>query len=213
MKLVKAASIVAGAGILAAAGLAQAQAPSPYYFRLDTGYSWATDINLTPNAGVAGGPASPLTDGGNAWIAGLGVGYRFSKEFRADLVGSYRGGYKIKEADLAGNFWNGTFDSWSLLANGYVDLPISNRVTGYFGAGAGMAYNQTDGLVNVTNGSVFGGDNKYNFAWNAMVGVSVPVSGTVTIDVGYRYMDLGNFDTAGTSGKLRANELQFGLRF
>ena len=213
MKLIKAVSVAVGTGILAASAVAQAQAPSPYYFRVDTGYSWTTDSDLAGKAGSVGMPAVPMQEGGTAWIASIGAGYRFAKEFRGDVVGSYRGGYGWGETGANGNYYSGSYASWSLLANGYVDMPISNRVTGYLGAGAGMSYNQSDALVNVSTGTVFGGDNKYNFAWNAMVGISVPVTNSLTVDVGYRYIDLGFVETSGSNAKLRANELQFGLRF
>ena len=226
MKLIKAVSVAVGTGILAASAVAQAQAPSPFYYRVDTGYSWATDMKMQDQAfqGVICGPgcASPgqLDKAGNAWIAGLGVGYKFSREFRGDVVAGYRSGYSIGEFDQNNSYFSSSsMSSWSLLANGYFDIPLGSRVTAYVGAGAGMAWNNTDGLVNVSTGFVSPGTDKYNFAWNGMIGVSIPVSSGVTVDVGYRYIDLGDVQTGatvgygGATGKLRANELQFGLRF
>ena len=226
MELKKAVSIMVGAGVLAASGFAQAQSSSPVYYRVDTGYSWATDMNMQDQAfqGNICGPgcASPgqLDKAGNAWIASLGVGYKFSREFRGDVVAGYRSGYSIGEYDQNNSYFSSSsMSSWSLLANGYFDIPLGSRVTAYVGAGAGMAWNNTDGLVNVSTGFVSPGTDKYNFAWNGMVGISIPVSAGVAVDVGYRYIDLGDVQTGatagygGATGKLRANELQFGLRF
>ena len=226
MKLKTSAVALIGAALFASGIAAYAQSSSSgVYYRLDTGYSWSTDLNMQDKTfqGVicAPGCAAPgeLQNGGNAWIYGLGVGYRFDRSLRADFTLAVRNSYSVKEFDQNNSYFASDIKSWAGLVNGYFDFPIASKVSGYIGAGIGVSYNRVDGLANQTAGIAYPGGDKYDFAWNGMVGLTVPITSSVAVDVGYRYIDLGEVQTeatfgyGGAKGKLRANELQFGLRF
>lgn len=105
----------------------------------------------------------------NAFTGGGGVGYRFSNNFRGDVTADYSGNYNV-----GGN----KLDAWTLLGNAYVDIPISDTVVPYLGAGAG--YGWYDGTH---------GYSEDGFTVAAMAGVGFKVSENMTLDVGYRFRD------------------------
>ena len=96
-----------------------------------------------------------------------------------------------------------------MLANAYVDLGTWWGITPFVGAGVGGARvsitNFADqGIVNVGGGalpSLALADNvsKWNFAWAVHAGVAYHVSPSFTVELAYRYLDLGD----GLTGDLR----------
>jgi opacity protein-like surface antigen len=234
--------LAASALALAAAGAAQAE----LYGRVDLGYSASTSADIQDNNfpldGVICGDAAcstpgKITDVGNAFLIGGGVGWRFNPNFRIDGTVAYRGGYKIDASvpdGLGGaNAINSDVTSWNLMLNGYYDFTVTWGKP-YVGAGIGWASNKVDDVV-VTNAAFPGialsapGGSKSGFAWALMGGVGVPLSPTLTLDLGVRYTDLGKLETpagpvlvngtptgftySGASGHVRAWELLVGLRF
>lgn len=119
--------------------------------------------------------------------------------------------------------------SWAALASAYYDFAKSSRFTPYIGAGIGVARNSMDDANITVNGVSVGrwsGDDKTSLAWHLSVGTAIRVAQGISLDIGYRYMDLGTMqmgDTATVLGtpvsgvrsedELRAHEIQFGLRF
>ena len=109
------------------------------------------------------------------------------------------------------------------MVNGYYDF-TAGSVRPYIGAGIGWARNETDMLVQdfgLGFSNTFSGATRDDTAVALMAGVGVPYSGW-TLDVGYRFIDLGKFETgtaaafgisSGQTGRLRAHELTLGARF
>ena len=102
--------------------------------------------------------------------------------------------------------------------------------TPYVGAGIGIASVSVLGLkdVNVPNGGVaYGADNtETNFAWVAYGGIAYDVNESVTLDLSYRYTDLGEVKSGtvtafdGTSsyagvdlGRVTSHDLMLGMRW
>ncbi len=159
-------------------------------------------------------------------LFGGGVGYEFNKWLRFDVTGEYRGdatffaqdrypgsdGFNHVEVgpNFPGNFNPGTneytadIQSWVGLANAYIDLGTYHCVTPYVGGGVGFASITVNGLkdVNVPNNSVFyAADNtETNFAWAVYGGLAYDVTPGLTIDLSYRYTDLGD----ASSGRVTA---------
>jgi opacity protein-like surface antigen len=136
---------------------------------------------------------------------GLGVGYQFNSWFRADLTGEYRSKVGFNATDfitftpggnLADNYVGG-YSSWVGLANAYVDLGTWWCVTPFIGAGVGAAHIQTsgisdNGLSNGSPGSYFAdGASRTNFAWAAHAGLAYKVNSAFTVELAYRYLDMG----------------------
>ncbi|WP_237154486.1 outer membrane protein [Oryzibacter oryziterrae] len=144
-----------------------------------------------------------------AFDVGIGAGYQFNDYLRADVTldyetpakfdgnlycpggcpdgapnGSNNLGYSIESAKIT---------SWSALANVYADLAHMNGFTPYIGAGAGISYLETSGIQSDSNPGVkYPGAGKTNFAWALMAGVSYALTDQLSLDLGYRYLNLGD---------------------
>lgn len=136
---------------------------------------------------------------------GLGIGYQFNNWFRADITGEYRSKVNFSGTDFVtytpGGFqtdvYSGGYSSWVGLVNAYVDLGTWWCVTPFIGAGVGAAHIQTTGiqdfgLANGNPGSYFAhGASTTNLAWAAHAGLAYRVTNNLTIELAYRYLDMG----------------------
>ena len=105
--------------------------------------------------------------------------------------------------------YHATKSEWVVLGNAYVDLGTWWCMTPFIGAGVGGARvsinNFTDtGIANLGAGALPGlafGDNasKWNLAWAVHAGVAYQVSPNFTVELAYRYLDMGD----GLTGDLR----------
>lgn len=224
---------------VAVVGTAQAQ----LYYRLDTGYSKSLRANIQdqdPDFPQICGDALCMPgrlDGAvdSSVVLSSGVGRHFSRNVRGDVTLGYRGGYKLDDSDnfSPSNHFKADITSLALMANVYRDFP-SAVVTPYLGVGIGVVHNRIatisleDGVG--STGTAPGGK-KIGLAFAFMAGAGIPL-GDSTLDVGYRFIDLGKVESgsgdiimdnivvgvtttpyAGATGKLRAHELTVGLRF
>ena len=202
-------------------------APPPYapvvedfggwYLRGDIGFSNQRVSRLNNVLDTVGTPVSVQHNSfGTAGIFGLGAGYRFNNWFRADITGEYRGNSQFFGTDhltYAGpsflvDTYHATKSEWVVLGNAYVDLGTWWCVTPFIGAGIGGARvsiaNFTDQSIVSGGPPVVGlafGDNvaKWNFAWAVHAGVAYKVSPNFTVELAYRYLDMGD----GLTGPLR----------
>jgi opacity protein-like surface antigen len=156
---------------------------------------------------------------------GLGIGYQFNSWLRFDATGEYRGKSLFIAQDrypggngtfsIASNSADGTFlpgtneytadiESWVGLANAYIDLGTYMCITPYVGGGIGLASVSVLGLKDVNvpnNGVAYGADHtETNFAWAVYGGLAYDVNPSVTLDLSYRYTDLGS----ASSGRVTA---------
>jgi opacity protein-like surface antigen len=197
---------------------------SGWYLRGDIGVSaekggnfWE---NLNPAPTSVQNAASGFETGG---IFRLGVGYQFTPWLRADITGEYRSPATWDSFDIA-NF-NGTLipehvtlhkSEVVALANVYADLGTWWCVTPFIGAGAGFAgvkfanfqetaiagLSPTQGgfLVNANN---FASDNtQWNFAWALHAGLSYKVTPGFSVELAYRYLNMGNGQSGAIVGFL-----------
>jgi opacity protein-like surface antigen len=140
----------------------------------------------------------------------VGVGYKFNNWFRADITGEYRSKVSFNGTDFlvypAGggplsDVYNGGYRSWVGLVNAYVDLGTWWCLTPFIGAGVGAANIQTTGFQDsgaVIRGGVVQGASYFangasttNFAWAAHAGVAYKVNNNFTVELAYRYLDMG----------------------
>jgi opacity protein-like surface antigen len=209
--------------------------PGHCYFRADVGYSWSRNPDVTftqtdPATSVfLTEAASASMD--DAWLVGGGFGCGSGfRGLRGELMLDWRGDRDI-DGTLAlpsGAAFTTNVQTWTLMFNAYYDLMQIGALTPYVGAGVGLAYNDLGSvtfsgdpnLVNPLNG-----DDKWSLAWSLMAGVGYQISHRVTLDLGYRYIDMGDVkssrvDSSGFSGNpplrvedLTAHEFKVGLRF
>ena len=191
-----------------------------WYLRGDIGFS-NQRVSRLNNILDANATTSVQTLNFNtAGIFGLGVGYRFNNWFRADITGEYRGNSQFFGTDaitFAGGFGTDTYHAtkseWVVLGNAYVDLGTWWCITPFIGAGVGGARVSINGftdqgIVTPVPGpgpalaSLAFGDNvsRWNFAWALHAGVAYRVTPNFTVELAYRYLDMGN----GLTGDLRA---------
>ncbi len=94
------------------------------------------------------------------------------------------------------NSFTADIESWVGLANAYIDLGTWRGVTPYVGGGIGIASVSVQGFEDVNvphNGWAYGTDHtETNFAWALYAGVSYDVTSQFTMDLGYRYLDMGD---------------------
>jgi opacity protein-like surface antigen len=187
-----------------------------WYLRGDIGFS-NQRVKRLDNVRDATTTSSVQNLGFNtAGIFGLGVGYKVNNWFRADVTGEYRGNSQFFGTDaitfpggFGTNTYHATKSEWVVLANAYVDLGTWWCITPFIGAGIGGARvsiaNFTDqGITNNGGGALPGlafGDNvsKWNLAWALHAGVAYKVTPNFTVELAYRYLDMGN----GLTGDLR----------
>ena len=202
------------------AGAQTASADDGVYLRLDTGWSFSRDAGKDLDDDV-----------GSSAIVGGGVGYKY-KWLRGDVTLAYRGGYDIDStytyAALGETRFKGDVSSFAAMANVYADLTKYGRFTPYVGGGIGVSRNKV-GDVDISAASGTGtldGDTKTSFAWQLSLGTGIEVAPAWTVDVGYRYIDLGTAksgttvtsgsvsrDGSAQEGDLRAHELILSARY
>jgi opacity protein-like surface antigen len=215
-----------------------------WYLRGDVGYVAYTEPNDQPY----GVPVPPLENErlGSTWSAGAGVGYKFSSWFRADATVDFRGDSRFRATSSRTNYVEGystdraDLTSTTFMLNGYLDLGTWSGITPYVGAGIGVAqnhfhkYSGTVTCVLPTCGDTSGATYPlgpqaptfiparmtHELAWAIMAGAAVDVAPGLKVDVGYRYMNIGQphtkLDPYGVGTKLKdqeAHEVRIGLRW
>jgi opacity protein-like surface antigen len=193
----------------------EAPYPAPdfggWYLRGDVGVGALQMSDWRSTLQPYDGTGQPLAQSGNYFapafaslgdqaFAGAGVGYQFNSWFRTDLTAEYR----TEAAYRAGIVGANSFSGWSggdyynaglstalFMANGYVDLGTWRGVTPFIGAGVGIADHQLAGLAD-TGFGVAADKNQANFAWAVMAGLALNVTPNLALELGYRYLDMGN---------------------
>jgi opacity protein-like surface antigen len=184
-----------------------------WYLRGDIGVT-STSSNtlissLDPSPAIANTQRFGSFNGGTSY--GVGVGYQFNNWFRADITGEYRSKVNFNGNNFyqyfagapnnnLGDTYAGGYSSWVGLVNAYVDLGTWWCLTPFVGAGVGGAYNVTSGMSDSATfpggagASLYQADgaSKLNLAWAAYAGVAYKVTNNFTIELAYRYLDMGN---------------------
>lgn len=227
-----------------------------FYVRGDAGFARLEgDFHQLDLEAGGGGFISESFDS-TPYIGG-GLGWQLGSRFRVDLTGEYRFASDLEAIDAlsrrlrfpngvqhVSTQYDGELSAIVGLANAYLDLGTWHGVTPYVGAGAGFARSKLSDVFTTSNGQFvdsatgatvrqishgFASDEtKTSFAWALMAGASLDLTPSVKLDVGYRYLDLGQ-DVAATSGLLNclcgvvgnplhvadldAHELRIGLRW
>ncbi len=173
----------------------------------------------------------------------IAIGYDFDKKFgvpiRAELEYA---GFSKAEAEASYSYNDGagdysgkreqTFGIQTLFFNAYWDINTGTQFTPYIGAGLGMAFINTkfkvseypvDDPTDVWNPST-GSKNVTNFAWNLGAGLGYDFTENWTMDIGYRFVGLGEVKTKsyddgaggtgyGKAGDLYQHQFAVGVRY
>ncbi len=163
-------------------------------------------------------------------VIGAGIGYRFSPLLRADVTldHRFRAHFKGLPSDVGiatGSVVDrGRFQSSTLMLNAYADLGTYKGLTPYLGAGIGFArntldhYTRTDAVLGTVEHLT--GEDDYDLAWALMAGVGYKLSNDFTLDLGYRYVSLGDVKTGGYDEgagadveSIGSHEVRLGVRY
>lgn len=226
-----------------------AAAPSGWYLRVDGSYGAYND----PSVFIEGYGDAGEVSMDDAWSVGGGFGRYFGRGFRGDLTVERRFDSEVYAAaygDCCSADATVDFKSTVFLANLYYDFNRGGRITPYIGAGLGFAHNETaEGQFNFNcgcqsgDGAILKGSQN-EFAWALMAGLSIRLRGgeptyvgggmkdepvavssgrALHLDVGYRYIDLGDIQTGDIVldtgpvdpqiSDLKAHEIRVGLRY
>lgn len=213
-------ALVACAGAATAMSAKAADLPQPipqivvhgWYLRGDIGYSNQQVDDLDNALYDAYDDVDNIDkDFDGAPFFAAGIGYRWNHWFRTDITGEYRSKSDFDGSDVGSvggvlipDNYTAKKSEWVALLNGYVDMGTWHGITPFVGAGIGAANVKISDFtdVGVTVDSVAYGDDhdQWNFAWALYAGLAFDVTDAVTVELAYRYLDLGD----GESGDLVA---------
>ena len=190
-----------------------------WYLRGDVGVS-ALRLNKFEGYDKAGYPqpdggyVAEQREIGDQAFAGAGIGYQFNPWLRGDITAEYRtsaslrfgesyvGGYDSWGNPVKGlDFYNGHISTIVAMANGYFDLGTWYGVTPFIGAGVGTAFHHTSAMTDFGAGTAAGGagiiraHDSNSLAWALHAGLAMDVTPNLKLEVGYRYLNLGNAKT------------------
>jgi len=244
-----AASLLSGAALAADLPMPPPYVPPPvqefggWYLRGDIGFSNQSikdrhyaryDTDLVP------GSLQQSTHFDKAGIYGVGAGYQFNSWLRMDVTGEYRAksNYNGRDTFLANpspgtpgaDNYTGYKSEWLFLTNAYADLGTWWCVTPFVGAGIGAARvtlgGFNDRLDDGTLTGVAGDASKWNFAWALHAGLAYKIASNWTMELAYRYVDMGEgatgilYNTNGTTinqamhfNHITSHDLKFGVRW
>ena len=191
---------------------------SGWYLRGDIGYRANRTGSVESRNAIVG---ENYRDGVGASV---GVGHKYYW-IRTDLTVDYGLRSTYRGATAAATVqpqYTAKIDALSIMANVYVDLGTWAGFTPYFGVGAGGSYLRNADYQDTTlpAGELVAQNTKWNPSWAAMAGVSYQIMPIWALDVGYRYLSLGDVgsstDSTGRSTlwrQLSAHEFRIGARF
>jgi opacity protein-like surface antigen len=148
-------------------------------------------------------------------LFGIGAGFQWNNWLRTDVTGEYRGEVTFHGFDTwhdgtsrRFNNYTATKSEWLWLANAYFDLGTWWQVTPFVGGGVGMAnviiHSFRDAGTTALAGSptmAFApAASTWNFAWALHAGLAFQATPNFTVELAYRYVNLGN----GQSGDIVA---------
>jgi opacity protein-like surface antigen len=158
-------------------------------------------------------------------LFGLGIGYQWNNWLRIDVTGEYRAKANFHGLDIASDFagtrfpneYHASKSEWVVMANAYFDLGTWWCFTPFIGAGVGMAYNRIHDFKDVGTpvASVAFGETtgKWNFAWALHAGLAYKVTPDFTVELSYRYIDLGDAESGDLVTYLGGNAVNNPMHF
>ena len=178
-----------------------------WYLRGDIGYS-NQHVDSLDNAlyDTYASVDNIYKDFDGAPFFGGGIGYRWNNWFRTDVTGEYRSksdfdgldiGTPVNPADpLIPDNYTAKKSEWLALLNGYVDVGTWHGITPFVGAGVGAANVKISDFTDVgttVDSVAFGDDHdEWNFAWALYAGLGFEVTEAFTVELAYRYLDMGD---------------------
>lgn len=169
------------------------------------------------------------SDSDAVMAAGAAAGYTFKAPFRAEVEYVYRGQFQHNKRPTNNGTHNVNIDTTTqtLMLNGYFEFrDVSAVFTPFLSAGIGWARHSTDASAYPLGAPPYyesRGQEINRFAWAVGGGTSVSLGDSLSLDLSYRYIDLGegaweNYapaidDHGHYRADLSAHEIFAGLRY
>lgn len=188
-----------------------------WYLRGDIGYSWLKGGSAEAANGFPAPTSGKLNNNINASIgAGIKSGW-----LRSDITVDFIPATNYTGQVVTPGDATAKVTATTVLLNGYLDLGSWYRMTPYVGAGIGAANMHISNFVSAVTPPFTPNSSRsqWNLAWAGMTGVAFSIAPNLVVDVGYRYVSLGDVRTepdAFGSFKLKniaAHEVRIGLRW
>ncbi len=221
------ASAAAGLAITTAnaADLPLAPVPIPvvqefggWYLRGDIGMTNQQTNSLTNVVAPGTSVGTKFLAFDSAPLYSLGGGYQFNNWLRVDVTGEYRGNSHFHGQQVAQfgpvilpDDYTASKSEWLFLANAYVDIGTWWCITPFIGAGIGTSRNTISNFTDIgaTQAGLGGNsilsttyaDNasKWNLAWALYAGLAYKVAPGLSLELTYRYVNLGTATTGPTN--------------
>ena len=212
---------------LSASKTSDAGDDSIYYFKGEIGYGFPNDPSQVTGGGIDAENES------NDDIMKYGIGFGIDPEgpVRVDFSFSYSPNMKSKSNGPNDTSVGNNVDNYLFMINAYYDFDeMGQGFVPYISGGIGLSrmvledirVKNASGTINVREG----GKTKNNRGWALGLGTAVQMEGDVSLDIGYRYVEMGKTKGDGVfSGSpavatnsgtnfdnLFAHELYLGLR-
>jgi opacity protein-like surface antigen len=170
------------------------------------------------DANVFGTAAELTFDPG--WAVEVATGYYISDYFRGELALAWR---QTEVDDLEILSVDQPLDEsyiglFTAMLNGYLELPLVLRGWGvrpFIGGGAGFAYFDVD--IETTTGSLAADSGNFTFAFQALAGLAVQLTPSISITGTYSYLGTTDTEDGGLNGltikDYRTHTLMAGLRY
>lgn len=173
-----------------------------------------SDVNPSALFGCADGddgkPIGARGDFGMTTLLGIGAGAELTPWLRVEAEAAAR-----PNLDFEGNAnfkrsgkrqpVSGTLSQSELMAFAYLDpleaMGVQSRLQPFIGLGAGVSRNELAEMrydfpeLTQPRYAVMPGGTAYSFAWAATAGLAYAVDGNITLELAYRYSDLGKAET------------------
>jgi OOP family OmpA-OmpF porin len=182
-------ALLAAAALVALPVMAQAQAPAPgFYVGVEGGLNWLLNTTIM-NASVA-----PQT----GFAAGGVVGYDFVGP-RVELEGVYRNNQH--NVGFPGRAVSNQIGQLGILANLLYDFSPGSMITPYVGAGAGVAFVDSDSSLGSTQ-----------FAYQGIIGLGWNVDTNFRVNLDGRYYGTTNPSVGGSTWSNNNFSVMLGLQ-
>jgi opacity protein-like surface antigen len=157
----------------------------------------------------------------------IGVGYKFGNGWRAEGELSFPRNDKFTSGStmFPTSLNEHHIDSRRVMFNVYRDLRITEVLSVYGSAGLGLARLESKGWQG-NESRKYASATQTNLAWSLGAGIAYDVTDSMTLDLGYRYVDMGNTESGWNDftnardrqdEKMKANlvssEFQLGVRW
>lgn len=163
---------------------------------------------------IAGHASANFVDdfGPATFDTGYGFSGAFGNQFgqfsNFDLRGEVEFGYLNASVDNIPAPFSIETDAIYGFANAYADFDFGFPLTPYIGGGIGYARTQAE----FSNGVVSAQATDDNFAWNLTAGVSYELTADVSLDVGYRFIQLTDVTFGPLSDNVDIHQVNAGVR-